>query len=165
MLSRPLEIMWIIVPSSHNDEVLEASGQKQLSVVQKSQVAGPQIAALSGVGKSCLKRDLCLFRFVPVSGSDPGSSQPYLADSIRWTFQSSGRIHDCDVSRFERFPTSHQRPSSAFRGSRLCHDCMSQRVRVHRQNRRSTSGRLHRHKQRGFSKPIGRRKTCGRESP
>ncbi len=41
LLGRPFQIMGIIVPSTDDDQVLEASGQEQLSSMKESQIAGP----------------------------------------------------------------------------------------------------------------------------
>src|SRR5206468_2986811 len=76
-----LDILRVDLATANDDDVLQATGDEQLSIVKKSEVAGPEKWAVAIVG-TCTERLLRVVGLAPVSSGDARTRHPYLADDI-----------------------------------------------------------------------------------
>ena len=82
LLRSPLDVLRIEVATADDDDVLRATGDEQLAVVERSQIAGPQERS-AAVGQPTAERLPQFFGMIPVSLGDRSAADPNLADLRR----------------------------------------------------------------------------------
>src|SRR5690348_13112835 len=82
LLDRPLDVLRIDVASVNDDQILQPTGDEEVTVDEASQITGAEKGTLAGVGKVRLK---CRSRFVgslPVPFCNVWPRDPHLADLV-----------------------------------------------------------------------------------
>ena len=76
---RFFNILRIEIATSYNDQILTATGDEQLVVLTKSQVARSQIIAIT-INQASMKYLICFFGFVPITNPDTRTGNPNFSD-------------------------------------------------------------------------------------
>src|SRR5438552_11057942 len=83
-LSRQFDVLRIVIPAPHDDEVLDAACDKKLAIVFKPQISGPQETWLSRPGRSRLEGIftivMIVVRAAPVPERHARTSDPDFSD-------------------------------------------------------------------------------------
>src|SRR5205085_10053626 len=90
------DILWIVVTSSNEDQVFDATSHEQLTILQKSQVAGAQKRPFSGTSQARPERLLRLLSALPVTLRDARPGDPDLAYFDREALDARYLIGDHD---------------------------------------------------------------------
>src|SRR5437867_5676397 len=106
---RQFDILGILVVSSNEDQVFDATSHEQLTILQKSQVAGAQKRPLSGSSQVRPDRLLRLLSLLPVTLRDARTGDPDLAYFVRWTWDARFWINDHDFQTRRCMATAHKR--------------------------------------------------------
>src|SRR5215217_7668074 len=140
LLDRQLNILWIMIQATDNDEVLEPPGDKQLAVVEKPKVACSQKCRLARLMLGCMKRVLIFFIMIPVALRHTGPMHPDLAHLVRHTARQKLRMHNHDFFVGKNGATAHD--SACFSIITVCHndpmvfECSRLKASLNRERRR-----------------------------
>ena len=91
-----LDILRVVIHAAENEQVFEASGDKQLPIAQKAQVARAQEGATTVIEPRLKSLFVQVIAF-PVATSNTGAGNPDLTDSVVAQRRVSVRIGDDDL--------------------------------------------------------------------
>ena len=80
ILDGVLDVLGIKIAATNNDQILQASRNKELSIMEEAQVTGPQIRSFFR-RQSRLKVAAGLYRTVPITTSDTWTGNPNFPDA------------------------------------------------------------------------------------
>src|SRR5205807_2354950 len=108
LFDRQFDILGIMVPPSDDNQVLEAAGDEQFSILEKSQVSCTQKWTLSAIRKMGAERVLRFLAFLPVSLGDAGTRYPDLSHLVRQAAGQGEWIGNHDLLLRSCLATAHQ---------------------------------------------------------
>src|SRR5262249_21955938 len=102
---RAFDVLRIVVETADDDQIFEPPRDKQVTVLQESQVAGSQKRPLEGVGDVGAESMIGLGGTAPVTLSDALARNPDLAHLIRRASAQRLRVDD-DYASIEQAPAA-----------------------------------------------------------
>src|SRR5713226_7556952 len=98
-------IVWIIIAAADNNKILQAAGNKQMSILNETQVTRAHKRAFARIGQARIECGLGTLWIIPVAVRGTFSLNPNLTDVVRRTKQPRLRIND-DHLQLKRSTTS-----------------------------------------------------------
>ena len=108
----PLDVLRVMVTASYDDEILQATGDKQLALLQAAQISGPQKWPFSRVRQVSLERRLRVLGLIPVPPSNARPCDPYLSDLVFKACGAGYGVGDHDPLVLQCLTAARQCPDS-----------------------------------------------------
>src|SRR6185312_4146261 len=89
--------MRVEIPAIENNQIFEATGNKQLSVSEEPQVTGAKETSVTAGRKMALEGCSCFFRPVPISLSHARAAHPDFSNTARFARLQRIGVHDLDL--------------------------------------------------------------------
>src|SRR5262245_18782699 len=93
---RPFDVRRVVVHAANDDEILQATRDEELAVVEEAEITGAQKGPFPRVAQLGLECGRRLIRPVPIPRSHARAGYPDLSDRVGWARRTRVGIHDDD---------------------------------------------------------------------